>query len=90
MAHSISIDPLALHNIEISEDHFVIRQDSTKSDKQGEKTHKKTVYCKKLREPSTHYTQICPNYRSKFSERQIRPLRTFPGKAAARYVGSDE
>jgi hypothetical protein len=45
MAWSISIDPLALHNIAISEDHFVIRHDLTKSDKEGEKTHNKAVYC---------------------------------------------
>jgi hypothetical protein len=32
-ARSISIDPLVLHNISISENHFVIRRDSTKSDK---------------------------------------------------------
>jgi hypothetical protein len=48
MACSISIDPLALHNIAISEDHFVIRHDSTKSDKEGEKTHNKAVYCNPL------------------------------------------
>jgi hypothetical protein len=48
MARSISIDPLALHNIAISEDHFVIRHDSTKSDKEGEKTHNKAVYCNPL------------------------------------------
>ena len=48
MARSISIDPLALHNIGISEDHFVIRHDSTKSDKEGEKTHNKAVYCNPL------------------------------------------
>jgi hypothetical protein len=48
MARSISIDPLALHNISISEDHFVIRHDSTKSDKEGEKTHNKAVYCNPL------------------------------------------
>ena len=48
MARSISIDPLALHNIAISEDHFVIRHDSTKSDKEGEKIHNKAVYCNPL------------------------------------------
>ena len=48
MARSISIDPLALHNITISEDHFVIRHDSTKSDKEGVKTHNKAVYCNPL------------------------------------------
>jgi hypothetical protein len=48
MARSISIDPLALHNIAISEDHFVIRHDSTKSDKEGVKTHNKAVYCNPL------------------------------------------
>jgi hypothetical protein len=37
MARSISIEPLALHNIAISEDHFVICHYSTKSDKEGEK-----------------------------------------------------
>ena len=46
--------PMALHNIEKSEDHFVICQDSTKSDKQGEKTHKKAVYC----DPSNPF--LCP------------------------------
>ena len=45
MARSISIDPLVLHNISVSEDHFVICHDSTKSDKEGEKTHNKAVYC---------------------------------------------
>jgi hypothetical protein len=48
MARSISIDPLALHNISISEDHFVIRHDSTKSDKEGAKIHSKPVYCNPL------------------------------------------
>jgi hypothetical protein len=48
MARSISIDPLALHNIAISEDHVVICHDSTKSDKEGEKTHNKAVYCNPL------------------------------------------
>ena len=48
MARSISIDPLALHNIGISEDHFVICHDSTKSDKEGERTHNKAVYCNPL------------------------------------------
>jgi hypothetical protein len=48
MAWSILIDPLALHNIAISEDHFVICHDSTKSDKEGEKTHNKAVYCNLL------------------------------------------
>jgi hypothetical protein len=44
----LSIDPLALHNIAVSEDHFVIRHDSTKSGKQGEKTHNNAVYCNPL------------------------------------------
>jgi hypothetical protein len=48
MARSIWVDPLALHNIEISEDHFVIRHDSTKSDKEREKIHNKAVYCNPL------------------------------------------
>ena len=48
MARSISIDPLALHNISISEDHFVFRHDSTKTDKEGEKIHNKAVYCNPL------------------------------------------
>ena len=48
MARSISIDPLALHNITISEDHFVFRHDSTKSDKEGAKIHNKAVYCNPL------------------------------------------
>ena len=48
MARSISIDPLALHNIAISEDHFVICHDSTKSDKEGEKINNKAVYCNPL------------------------------------------
>jgi hypothetical protein len=55
MARSISIDPLALHNIAISEDHFVIRHDSTKSDKEGVKTHNKAVYCNPLDPPV-----LCP------------------------------
>jgi hypothetical protein len=45
MARSISIDPLVLHNISISGDHFVIRHDSTKSDKEGAKIYCKAVYC---------------------------------------------
>jgi hypothetical protein len=48
MARSISVDPLGLHNITVSEDHFVIKHDSTKSDKEGEKTHNKAVYCNPL------------------------------------------
>jgi hypothetical protein len=48
MARSIFIDPLALHNISISEDHFVIRHDLTKSDKESEKIHSKAVYCNPL------------------------------------------
>ena len=44
MARSISIDPLSLHNISIGEDCLVIRHDSTKSDKEGERLHKKHVY----------------------------------------------
>ena len=48
MARSISVDPLALHNIKISEDHFVMCHDSTKSDKEGKKTHNKAVYCNPL------------------------------------------
>jgi hypothetical protein len=48
MARSISIDPLALHNIAISEDHFVIHHDSTKSDKEGEKIYNKAVFCNPL------------------------------------------
>jgi hypothetical protein len=48
MARSISIDPLGLHNFSISEDHFVVRHDSTKSDKEGEKLHNKGVYCNPL------------------------------------------
>jgi hypothetical protein len=54
MARSISIDPLALHNIGVSEDHFVIRHDSTKSDKEGDKIHNKAVYCN----PMDHI--LCP------------------------------
>lgn len=45
MARSISIDPLALHNFGISEDHFVVHHDSTKTDKEGAKIHYKAVYC---------------------------------------------
>ncbi len=45
IARSILIDPLALHNIAISEDHFVISHDSTKTDKEGAKIHNKSVYC---------------------------------------------
>jgi hypothetical protein len=48
MARSISIDPLALHNISVSEDHFIFRHDSTKSDKKGAKLHNKSVYCNPL------------------------------------------
>ena len=48
MARSISIYPPALHNIGISEDHFVIRHDSTKSDKEGERKNNKAVYCNPL------------------------------------------
>jgi hypothetical protein len=48
MARSISIDPLALHNILICEDHFVICHDSRKSDKEGAKIHNKAVYCNPL------------------------------------------
>ena len=48
MARSISIDPLGLHNFSVSEDHFVIRHDSTKSDKEGDRTHNKAVYCNPL------------------------------------------
>jgi hypothetical protein len=48
MARSISIDSLALHNIGVSEDHFVIRHDSTKSDKEEDKIHNKTVNCNPL------------------------------------------
>jgi hypothetical protein len=48
MARSISIDPLALHNISICEDHFVTRHDSTKSDKEGERIHNKAVDCNPL------------------------------------------
>ena len=48
MARSISIDPLALHNVSVSEDHFIFKHDSTKSDKKGEKLHNKGVYCNPL------------------------------------------
>ena len=48
MARSISIDPLSLHNFAASEDHFVVRHDSTKCDKEGDKTHNKAVYCNPL------------------------------------------
>ena len=48
MAQSISIDPLALHNVTVSEDHFVFKHDSTKTDKKGEKLHNKSVYCNPL------------------------------------------
>lgn len=44
MARSISIDPLALHNISVSEDHFVFKHDSTKSDQKGDQLHNKSVY----------------------------------------------
>jgi hypothetical protein len=33
MARSTSIDPLALHNMSVSEDHFGVKHDSTKTDK---------------------------------------------------------
>lgn len=45
MLRSISVDPLALHNMSVAEDHFVVQHDSTKTDKKGEKLHKKSVYC---------------------------------------------
>jgi hypothetical protein len=48
MARSVSIDPLALHNIAISEDHFVVRHVATKSGKEGEKTYNKAVLCNPL------------------------------------------
>ena len=48
MARSISIDPLALHNFSVSEDHFNVRHDSTKTDKEGARTHNKAVYCNPL------------------------------------------
>ena len=49
MARSISIDPLALHNIlSVSEDHFVFKHDSIKSDKKSVKLHKKSAYCNPL------------------------------------------
>jgi len=48
MARSISIDPLALHNFSLSEDHFVVKHDSTKTDKEGERLHLKGVYCNPL------------------------------------------
>ena len=48
MARSISIDPLALHNFGLSEDHFVVHHDSTKTDKEGDKVHNKAVYCNPL------------------------------------------
>ena len=44
MARSISIDPLALHNFGLSEDHFVVHHDSTKTDKEGDKVQNKAVY----------------------------------------------
>ena len=48
MAQSISVDPLSLNNFSISEDHFVVRHDSTKCDKEGDKTHNKGVHCNPL------------------------------------------
>lgn len=48
MARSISIDPLALHNIGVCEDRFMVKHDSTKTDKKGEKLHNKGVYCNPL------------------------------------------
>jgi hypothetical protein len=38
--------PVGPYNIPISEDDFVIRHDSTKSDKEGEKVHNKAIYWK--------------------------------------------
>jgi hypothetical protein len=48
IARSISIDPLALHNISVSEDHLIFRHNSTKSDRKGAKLHNKSVYCNPL------------------------------------------
>ena len=53
MAWSILIDPLALHNISVSEDHFLFKHDSTKSDKKkGIKLHNKSVYCNPPLDPT--------------------------------------
>jgi hypothetical protein len=46
-----------LHNIAISEDHFVIRHDSTKSDKEGEKTRNKAA-CQSLAKPSSSFFSV--------------------------------
>jgi hypothetical protein len=48
MARSKSIDPLALHNMSVSEDHFGVKHDSTKTDKKGVKLHTKNVFCNPL------------------------------------------
>ena len=48
IARLISIDPLGLHNFSVSEDHYVIRYNSTKSDREGDRTHNKAVYCNPL------------------------------------------
>ena len=44
MARSISIDPLAFHNMSVGEDNIIILHDSTKSDKKGEKLVSKHCY----------------------------------------------
>ena len=44
MARSISVDPLALHNMQLGVDCIVFQHDSTKADQEGEKTYKKHVY----------------------------------------------
>jgi hypothetical protein len=48
MVRSISIDPLALHNIVVSEDHFVIRHDSITSDKEEDKIHNIAVHYNRM------------------------------------------
>ena len=44
MGRSISINPLAFHNIGLGEDSIIIKHDSTKADKKGEKLLNKHCY----------------------------------------------
>ena len=44
MGRAISIDPLSLHNMKLGVDHIIIKHDSTKADKGGEKLIDKHCY----------------------------------------------
>ena len=44
MGRAISIDPLSLHNLKLGEDHIIIKHDSTKMDKGGQKLIDKHCY----------------------------------------------